>query len=264
VSGVHDGTGSYQIPDVTLAQEVQRLRTQMALTWSREAERLGAWGIAKSRALLELGSGPGCVTQELLALAPQAQITTLEVDPRMCAAAEQVLADAPSRWHSVNASIMATGLPDASHDFALARYLFQHLSDPAGAAQEVWRVLTPGSPFVIIDIDEAWSILLDPPLVADQRQRLAAAAQQAMQGGNRYIGRRLPRILQSSGFQISHFETVILHNEIIGYGPFLASLAPVGASGADENARMEALCAFIAEKKPIVMLQLFLACGIKS
>jgi ubiquinone/menaquinone biosynthesis C-methylase UbiE len=220
---VQDGTGSYQIPDVTLAQEVQRLRTQMALTWPREAERLGAWGIAQSRALLELGSGPGCVTQELLALAPHAQITALELDPRMCAAG-QVLADAPPRWHGVNASIMATGLPDASHDFALARYLFQHLSDPVGAAQEVWRVLTPGSPLVIIDIDEAWSILLDPPLVADQRQRLAAAAQQAMQGGNRYIGRRLPRILQSAGFHVSHFETVVLHNDVIGYGPFLASL----------------------------------------
>ncbi len=259
---MQDSAGSYQISDSSLAQEAQRLQAQMALTWAAEAERLCSWGISESRALLELGSGPGCVTRELLAIAPQAHITALEIYPRMCAMAHDLLADMPPRWQSVNTSIMATSLPDESHDFALARYLFQHLSKPVEAAREVARVLKPGSPFVIIDIDEAWSILLDPPMPGEREQRLVDAVQQALQGGNRYVGRKLPRIMQSAGFRVAHFETVILHSDMIGYEPFLAALAPL--SGTANDARAEALRAFLREQQPLVMLQLFMACGIRS
>lgn len=260
-----DSNQSYSVAQAQFAQEAQRLRAQVAFTWPQEAARLRGWGAAESAQFLELGSGPGYVTERLLDLLPAAHITALDLDPRMTTYADEMLGDAGGHRTGLTASIMALPLPNASHDFALARYLFQHLSDPVGAAREVWRALAPGSPFVIIDTDDAWSILLDPPFPDDQRQRLAQAMHQALRGGNRFVGRRLPHILSHAGFRVTHFETILLHSELVGSAPFLDALAPlVGQEEGVEDSRAKALRAFVAEHHPLVMLQLFAARGIKS
>jgi ubiquinone/menaquinone biosynthesis C-methylase UbiE len=45
-------------------------------------------------------------------------------------------------------------------DFAAARFLFQHLTDPVSAAREVHRVLKPRARLVIIDVDDdCWGMV---------------------------------------------------------------------------------------------------------
>ena len=116
--------------------------------------------------VLDLGCGPGFITEQLLALLPHSQLIALDDEPKMIERAQRyVQGKADHRLRFVQASILETGLPDNSIDFALARFLFQHLPTPIAAAQEVLRILKPGGKFALIDIDEGgFPILFDPPL----------------------------------------------------------------------------------------------------
>lgn len=148
--------GSYRIAEIhrDLDQELHRLHVQTDLGWPKEARALTWFGLQDGMTVLELGSGPGFITGHLLDLIPHSVITCLEIDPTMIAQAEQYLQDRQGdRVKFVSGSIMDMPLPDNVYDIAFARFLFQHLPDPVGAAREVLRVLRPGGKLVIHDID---------------------------------------------------------------------------------------------------------------
>src|SRR5262249_136952 len=46
-------------------------------------------------------------------------------------------------------NILAMELPENTFDFAIARFLYQHLPDPVAAAHETQRLLRPGGKFVV-------------------------------------------------------------------------------------------------------------------
>ncbi len=115
---------------------------------------------------------------------------------------------------------------DDSFDFAYARLLFQHVAGPLGAAKEIWRVLKPGGKLVIYDIDDEISGLVQPlaPEYTSIREKMAQA--QAAQGGNRFIGRNLWRILKAAAFTNLDLEVVTCHSDEIGIEPFLPQIDP--------------------------------------
>ena len=109
-------------------------------------------GLRDGMAVLEPGAGPGFITEQFLRLLPHSEITIVERDPVMVAQAQRYLAGKGiERVHFVTASVLDTGLPADTFDFAYARLIFQHLPNPAGAAREIWRVLKPGGRLVITD-----------------------------------------------------------------------------------------------------------------
>ena len=141
--------------------EVQRLAAQARLGWKKEARTLAWFGLEDGMSVLELGSGPGFITEQLLTLLPHSVITCLEIDPSLVAQAKEYLRDmGGERLHFVQASVMDTGLPDASFDFAYARLLYQHLPDPLGASREVWRTLKPGGRFYATTVGEGHMVEL--------------------------------------------------------------------------------------------------------
>src|SRR3954453_8412645 len=186
---------------IGLDREVERLRDQALMAWEKEARNLEWLGLRDGMAILELGSGPGFVTRQLLEMAPGGSVTSVEIDPVLIERAEQYLQGyGDGRWRIVKVSVMETGLPDNSFDFAYARFLFQHLPDPVGAAKEVFRVLKPGGMFVIADIDDGLLIFEPPasPEIEAINERLRE--DHASKGGNRRIGRWLPRMLREAVF----------------------------------------------------------------
>lgn len=207
--------------------EIQRLAAQALLGWEKEARNLRWFGLRDGMSLLELGSGPGFITDALLGLVPSSEITCLEIDISLLQRAERYLQPkAGDRVRFVEGSVMEMDLADNQFDFAYARLLFQHLPDPLGAAKEIWRVLKPGGKLVIYDIDDEMFGLFEPsiPEWSGILERFGQA--QAAQGGNRRIGRQLWKILKAAGFNNLDLEVVAMHSDSIGIEPFLPQIDP--------------------------------------
>ena len=268
-------SGSYTIRKAGhgLGRELERLRAQALVAWEKEARLLAWFGLQDGMSVLELGSGPGFVTEQLLALLPSSRITALEVALVMIEKARQYLGDGFSdRLRFVEASITDTGLPDNSFDLATARMLFQHLSDPVDAAREVLRVLRPGGKLVITDIDDAVWGLTEPDIPEMDLIVEKFGQAQAARGGNRLIGRQLWRILEAAGFVDLDVDIVIAHNDALGLEPFmpqfdLRRLSFLVESGALSEQQVEQIHAsrevFFAADRPYVMMLLWMACGQK-
>jgi len=140
-------SGSYHLPASPrdAQAEIERLAAQAHSGWDKESRTLSWFGLKDGMSVLELGSGPGFITEQLLTLVPTSPITCVEVDRSLLDQAEQHLHHkAKERLHFVEGSVMDTHLERDQFDFAYARLLFQHLRDPIGAAKEIWRVLKPG------------------------------------------------------------------------------------------------------------------------
>lgn len=209
------------------ASELGRLRDQTLLSWEREARLLTWLGLRDGRSVLEVGCGPGYVTEQLLNLLPHSSITALDADAAMVQrATEHLQAQAHRDLRLVHAPIEHTGFLDHQFDFAIARYVFQHLPDPIEAAREVKRVLRPGGKFVIIDVDARLWGIVEP--FYPQLQAIYAKATQAQseQGGNRLIGRQLWRILMATGFARVELESFVYHSDALGLELFSAQLDP--------------------------------------
>lgn len=221
-------SGSYDVSTAhrDAESEIQRLRAQVLMHWDQEATVLDRFGLRDGIDVLELGSGPGFVTEQLLQLVPNGSVTAVEIDSTLVKRAEEYLeVKAEGRLRVVHASVMNTGLPENSFDFAYARLLFQHLPDPVGAAREVFRVLKPGGTLVIGDIDDAFTVF-EPRLPEVEMVMNKMAQAQAARGGNRFIGRRLVRLLKEAEFQNPQMEAVVFHTDIAGMQAASAQIDP--------------------------------------
>lgn len=222
--------GSYEISTVPggIDTELERLRQQALQWWDQEARTLRALGLRDGMHILEPGAGPGFITEQLLRTLPTSRITVVERDPVMAAKSRAYLQgrELPDRdierVRYVQASVTATGLPDQHVDFAYARLLFQHLPDPVAAARELCRVLKPGGRLVVLDADDALHLAEPSRSPAIRNVEDKVGADQAAHGGNRHVGRLLPRILRVGGLRDLTFATLVQHSDILG----LESVAP--------------------------------------
>jgi ubiquinone/menaquinone biosynthesis C-methylase UbiE len=257
---------------IGLEKEIERLRDQALMGWEKEARDLTWFGLRDGMAVLELGSGPGFVTEQLLELAPNGSVTGLEIDPVLIERAEKYLhGKGEGRWRIVKGSVMNMDLPDNSFDFAYARLLFQHLPDPVGAAKEVFRVLKPGGKLVIGDIDDKLHLFDPPPSPEVEVIQQRFHEEQTKKGGNRYVGRKLPRILKQAGFPKVDLEMIMLHNDVVGTEKLtpkqtredMIGLVTAGLVNEQELDMMLADQELFLSSDPIVMINLIMACGEK-
>src|SRR6476646_6721829 len=71
--------------------EVERLRQQALVSWDKEARTLELFGLRDGMSVLELGSGPGFITEQLLSRYPSSEVTVIELDPVMVERSTQYL-----------------------------------------------------------------------------------------------------------------------------------------------------------------------------
>jgi ubiquinone/menaquinone biosynthesis C-methylase UbiE len=99
-----------------------------------------------------------------------------------------------------------SGLPfgDGAFEAVVARFLVQHVTDPAGAVAELARVTVPGGVVCVIDVDDGLS--MSHPEPPEPVRRLEAAYQRAQhqRGGDRTIGRKIAGLLDSAGVAVGH------------------------------------------------------------
>ena len=71
-----DRTSSYVAAEapIGLDKELERLRNQTLISWAKEARNLQWLGLRDDMTVLELGSGPGFVSEGLLDLLPNGNL----------------------------------------------------------------------------------------------------------------------------------------------------------------------------------------------
>ena len=208
-----------------LHADISRLRAQATLSWSREIEVLSRLGLRDGMSILEVGSGPGFITELLLRTLPHCSVTAVELDPEMMDVACERLGH-DERVELVHASILNTDLPHAAFDFALARLVLQHLAAPDLALLEILRVLKPGGMLAVFDIDDAIGGLVSPHMPAFDTIAQRVREVQASRSGDREIGRKLWRLLSAAGYTDVGLEVLVFHSDELGLAPFLAQYRP--------------------------------------
>jgi SAM-dependent methyltransferase len=195
--------------------ELARLEAQAASLWPKEEAVLRRHGLPRDAHVLEVGCGPGFVTERLLHLVPDGSVTAIDNDPEMVALARRRLGELENVEFR-EASVAESGFPAATFDAATARLVFQHLPDPQPALIELRRVLRPGARLFITDIDDGWDLLLEPEPPHLETVTAAFERLRSERGGNTRIGRRLPRLLADAGFTDLMLEAIAIHSAVDG------------------------------------------------
>lgn len=257
-----------------LHADAERLEAQARLSWERESAVLLGAGLRDGMTVLDVGCGPGAITRRLLERLPHALVVGVDLDPDMAARArETVAAVAPERAEILEASALNLDLPDDTFDFALARFVFQHVASPRLAAEEMLRVLRPGGTVAVLDIDDTLGGVTSPPFPAFAAMSGRLRLQQLQRGGNREVGRHLPGLLREAGFEDVRLEVIALDSRDLGLEAFRpqyearryrALLAASAISEADLESYAEACDAFFATPGAFILELLMVALGRKS
>jgi ubiquinone/menaquinone biosynthesis C-methylase UbiE len=201
-----------------LDKEVERLRRQALWGWDKEARNLACFGLRDGMSILEVGSGPGFVTEQLLMLFPNSHITCIEIDPDLAARAEHYLQCRGLEGHYtlIQGDLMNMKISNDTFDFAVARFVFQHLRDPQGALAEIRRVLKPRGILAINDIDIGLGEIVEPINPEAEAIETRLHESRGERGGNPRIGRRLWRLLEAAGYRNLDLEIVPTHTDKLG------------------------------------------------
>lgn len=158
--------------------------------------------------VLDLGAGFGAFAFDLAALYPAHIIavdtdqTTLQTARQMQQEIEQAKGFHPSsQLQQINADVYALPFEEASFDVVIARFLFQHLTNPVEAMREIARVLKPGGKCIAVDIDDQYVITYPELSRAFTVLHAAFSKLQEVNGGDRLVGRKLPLHMRKAGFR---------------------------------------------------------------
>lgn len=99
--------------------------------------------------LLDLGCGTGALAELVLGEIPGAQLTCVDLSPRMVETARLRLGD---RADVLLADAERLPFHDSTFDVAWCNDSFHHYPDPERAVFQTWRVLVPGGTLVVGDV----------------------------------------------------------------------------------------------------------------
>jgi len=215
-----DQTSSYSIGalDDTVS-ELERLEKQASIAQQLEAVWFKRVGCTDGDRILDLGSGPGVTTTLLARTFPTSVVTGVDPDDRLRRRARS-RADQlgmGERCTFLEGTGDSIPVEDGAVDFAYARFLTQHLSDPQRTMAELRRVIAPGGTVALLDVDDAGVVIHPEPAgLASFQARVAAA--QAQLGGDRHVGRKLVSYLDEAGFEGARTEVFPLSSHHLPFG----------------------------------------------
>lgn len=216
--------------------EMKRLKKQADQGIEREIEMLKYLGVEDDSNILEVGSGPGFYTENLLKNFNKAHLFCLDNDEKLINyAVDKLDKEYGERVTFINDNIMNSNMPDSYFDIIIARFVFQHLSSPVNALNEIYRILKPGGKVIIIDIDNSLWGTTYPKNKLIQKLNLDIMEQQKKLQGNREIGSVLLTLLKLTNFSNLKIEAVINHSELLGKDKFKNNIP----NGLTNNPSME-------------------------
>jgi ubiquinone/menaquinone biosynthesis C-methylase UbiE len=104
--------------------------------------------------LLDVGCGPGSITQGLAQRVAPGQVVGVDLSgDTLDSARANAAAQGLTNLTYEQASVYQLPFPDAAFDVAYAHQVLQHLSDPRKALREMLRVVRPGGLIAVRDVD---------------------------------------------------------------------------------------------------------------
>lgn len=215
-------------------EEQDRLRRQARFMEHRVHDRLPFW---RCRNLIEIGCGVGAQTSILLRYFPEIHVTGVDRSEPNLTEAERHLNSLPwtkDRFRPVRGDANRLDFAAESFDSAFLCWILEHVADPALVLSEARRVLRPGSPIVVTEVQNG-SFFIDPYSPHTLAYWMAFNDYQIELGGDPFVGAKLGNLLQAIGFRdiVTKVRTIHLDNRQPGErAEFIAYWTDLLLSGA--------------------------------
>lgn len=180
-------------------REQERLYHQARFMEHRVHEGLP---LHRAKRLLEVGCGVGAQTEILLRRFPALHITGIDAAKPNLARAKEHLRRQPwaaGRYELQLADATQLEFGPDSFDAAFLCWVLEHVGDPMRVLSEVRRVLRPGSPVIVTEVQNM-SFFIDPYSPQTLAYWLAFNDHQLELGGDPFVGAKLGNLLQAVGF----------------------------------------------------------------
>ncbi|MBE9079081.1 methyltransferase domain-containing protein [Romeria aff. gracilis LEGE 07310] len=161
--------------------------------------------LQKSSRLLDCGCGPGSISCDFASVLTSGHVIGIDRESSQIELARNRAVSRNLTNITFNiGSIYELPFSDSSFDVVFAHAIFEHLASPNAALSEVFRVLVPGGIAAIRSPD--WGGFLVSPDVPGLEAAIDSYAKiQVANGGDVFVGRKLPGLLRSAGFDLLRF-----------------------------------------------------------
>lgn len=157
----------------------------------------------RCRRLLEVGCGVGAQTEILLRHWPELHVTGVDASAANLAVAGERLSQlawTADRYELVSADARRLMLPANTFDGAFLCWILEHVGDPAQVLSETRRMLRPGAPLVVSEVQNA-TFFLDPYSPHTMAYWTAFNEHQIDLGGDPFVGAKLGNLLLAVGYR---------------------------------------------------------------
>jgi ubiquinone/menaquinone biosynthesis C-methylase UbiE len=192
------------------AEEQERLYRQARFLEHRVHDRLP---FRRSRNLLEVGCGVGAQTEILLRHFPELRVTGVDRREENLTQARRHLEALPwaaGRYELALADAARLQFPAERFDAAFLCWILEHVADPMLVLAETRRVLRPGSPIVVTEVQNA-SLFVDPYSPCTLQYWMSFNDHQLELGGDPFVGAKLGNLLQAVGYRDIQTDARTIH-----------------------------------------------------
>ena len=180
--------------------EQERLARQALELAAESGWLLDQVGLRDGSRAVEIGCGPrGCLDLLSERVGAAGKVVGVERSAEEAQRAQRFVSESQLRNVEVlHVDARRTGLPEAAFDLATARLVLVNVPDPRQLVAEMVRLIRPGGIVALHEADSTTQ-LCDPPLAAWTRLLQLLNTFAEMNGIDRSIGRKVPRMLREAG-----------------------------------------------------------------
>lgn len=192
------------------AEEQERLYRQARFVEHRVHDRLP---FRRSKRMIEVGCGVGAQTEILLRHYPELHVTGIDRSESNLNQARRHMERQPwaeGRYEFVEGDAANLQFEADRFDSAFLCWILEHVADPMQVLSETRRVLRPGSPVVVTEVQNA-TFFIDPYSPHTLTYWMAFNDYQLELGGDPFVGAKLGNLLQTVGYRDIETEVKTIH-----------------------------------------------------